>query len=190
MLSVWEGRVKERASVKHGRRLALCNTHLQRHTLQAHRCSHALLWMWKRESWPAKDLGSQPVPHLIARKFLLYVLNGLLSCSAVLMQPLWLSGDIPKPQYPFEKASGTAGVKNPLPVTLLPLPLRAQTSKASPGTTTCTGGVSHLMLSCFLMSFDSIAKFSSNLRRPGSHAGCSILIGTPEVNDTCGYMLN
>jgi hypothetical protein len=84
-------------------------------------------------------MGPQPVPHLIESKFLLYVLNGLLSSTAVVMQPLWLSGDIPKPQYPFKKGQGEEEQPNPLPVTLVPLPLRLQRSKKRQGANSCTG---------------------------------------------------
>jgi hypothetical protein len=35
-------------------------------------------------------MGQLPIPHLIENTFLLYVLNGLLSCTAVLVQPMWL----------------------------------------------------------------------------------------------------
>ena len=107
--------------------------------VQAHGCTHALLWTWQRDTWPAKDMGPQPVPHLFSSKFLLYVLNGLLSCTAVLMQPLWLSGDIPKPQQPFERPGASGNMPNPLPITLLPLPLQAQRSKSHPSAVYCAG---------------------------------------------------
>jgi hypothetical protein len=110
--------------------------------MQAHSCTHAFLWTWQRDVWPAKDLGPQPVPHLIPSKFLLYVLNGLLACTAVLMQPLWLSGEIPKPQQPFEKPGAGKDAVNPLPVTLVPLPLQSQRSKSAPGSMLCAGAPS------------------------------------------------
>lgn len=102
-------------------------------------------------------MGPQPVPHLIESKFLLYVLNGLLACTAVLMQPLWLRGEIPKPQYPFQKGGVRETEPHPLPVTLVPLPLRLQRSKTHQGTTGCTG-TRHcctLPLSTYLNSFDA-----------------------------------
>jgi hypothetical protein len=107
--------------------------------LQAHSCTHAFLWTWQRETWPAKDMGPQPVPHLVPSKFLLYVLNGLLSCTAVLMQPLWLVGDIPTPQQPFERPGAGGDTVNPLPVTLVPLPLQSQRSKSCPDSMFCAG---------------------------------------------------
>lgn len=109
--------------------------------LQAHKCTHAFLWTWQRDIWPAKDMGPQPVPHLVSSKFLLFILNGLLSTTAVLMQPLWLDGEVPQPRQAFERHREAAPADHPLPVALLPLPLQAQRSKSAPSTVLCAGAV-------------------------------------------------
>jgi hypothetical protein len=137
----------------------------QQLSVQAHRCTHAFLWTWDRGKWPAREMGPQPVPHLIESKFLLYVLNGLLSSTAVLVQPLWLSREIPKPQYPFEKTQGEEQQDNPLPVTLVPLPLRLQRSKSRQGTNACTGMLCSA-LSC-LHAFDYNSLSCGALHVPG-----------------------
>ena len=84
-------------------------------------------------------MGPQPVPHVVPATFLLHALNGLLTSSAVLMQPLWLSGDIPRPQYPFQRAAKRPDEPHPLPVALVPLPLRTEGGKSPAGCITCAG---------------------------------------------------
>jgi hypothetical protein len=84
-------------------------------------------------------MGQQPVPHLVENTFLLYVLNGLLSCTAVLMQPLWSPhGSVPKPKQgvpPSVRASrgqgntkapakATLEMEAPVSIAFVPLPLQ------------------------------------------------------------------
>lgn len=85
-------------------------------------------------------MGQQPVAHLVDHTFLLYVLNGLLSCTAVLMQPLWSpdrSVSKPKERVPASiraasrghgntKAPATTTLEKEAPVSigLVPLPLQ------------------------------------------------------------------
>ena len=85
-------------------------------------------------------MGNQPVPHLVENTFLLYVLNGLLSCTAVLMQPLWSPlGSVAKPKerVPASVRAAARGQGNtkapatttleleaPVSIGLVPLPLQ------------------------------------------------------------------
>ena len=112
--------------------------------LQAHGCTHAFLWPWEPEKWPAKDMGQQPVPHLVENTFLLYVLNGLLSCTAVLMQPLWSpNGAVAKPKEAAKTGSkgqgntkapakATLELEAPVSIGLLPLPVQVEDAE-NPG---------------------------------------------------------
>eukprot|EP00892_Ulva_mutabilis_P007530 jgi/Ulvmu1/5149/UM021_0166.1 len=131
-------------------------THGQRVTAMppmAHGCTHAFLWPWEPEKWPGKDMGQLHVPHLVDSKFLLYILNGLLSCTAVLLQPLWLSSsDSGKPAQSPAIAAAARSSRNaptktstqcegeaPVKVALVGLPLYVEEGVGRPGVTTCHG---------------------------------------------------
>lgn len=133
--------------------------------LQAQGCTHAFLWPWEPEKWPGKDMGQQPVPHLVENTFLLYVLNGLLSCTAVLMQPLWSpNGSVAKPKERLPasvraaqrgqgntKAPSTTTLEMEAPVSigLVPLPLRlAEGGNKKNGAVHCKGVLLKLPLLC------------------------------------------
>lgn len=107
---------------------------------QAHNCTHGFLWPWDASKWPGKDMGQQPVPHLLERKFLIYVINGLLSCSAVLFQPVWLTTPALRAAAPAAAllADGDGDAPSLPLVALVPLPLTG-TSPAGPNRIKCSG---------------------------------------------------
>lgn len=121
--------------------------------MQAHGCTHAFLWPWEPEKWPGKDMGQLHVPHLVDSKFLLYILNGLLSCTAVLLQPLWLSStDSGKPAQSPAIAAAARSSRNapakssaqgegeaPVKVALVGLPLHVEDGGGRPGVSICRG---------------------------------------------------
>ena len=98
-------------------------------------------------------MGQLHVPHLVDSKFLLYILNGLLSCTAVLLQPLWLSSsDSGKPTQSPAIAAAARSSRNapaktssqgeseaPVKVALVGLPLHVEEGGGRPGMTICRG---------------------------------------------------
>lgn len=121
--------------------------------MQARCCTHAFLWPWEPEKWPGKDMGQLHVPHLVDSKFLLYILNGLLSCTAVLLQPLWLSSsDSCNPAQSPAIAAAARSSRNapaklaargddeaPVKVALAGLPLHVEESPGRPTVSICRG---------------------------------------------------
>ena len=117
-------------------------------------------------------MGNQPVPHLVENTFLLYVLNGLLSCTAVLMQPLWSPlGSVTKPKerVPASVRAAARGQGNtkapatttlemeaPVSIGLVPLPLQlADGDRGNGASVQCKGALaaasaSILFPDCFL----------------------------------------
>ena len=110
--------------------------------MQAHGCTHALVWAWDADKWPAKEFGQTTIPHLLDATFLLYILNGLLVSTAVLIQPLWLSTAASEPVY--TKAGKQIAI---LPVVQLGLPLVPDGDKLS-----CFKGTAELCFSHFCTS--------------------------------------
>jgi hypothetical protein len=97
-------------------------------------------------------MGQLQVPHLVESKFLIYILNGLLSCTAVLIQPLWLSAKGSKPaQTPAiaaaarssrnapAKGSNKAELESPVKVGLVSLPLKLLEGDGSEHVVLCKG---------------------------------------------------
>jgi hypothetical protein len=125
--------------------------------VQAHGSTHAFLWPWEPEKWPGKDMGNQAAPHLVENTFLLYVLNGLLSCTAVLVQPIWSPhGAVAKPkeQVPASIRAASRGqgntkapattkvaVEAPVSIGLVPLPLQLADGDDRNGTAVHCRGV-------------------------------------------------
>lgn len=98
-------------------------------------------------------MGQLHVPHLVDSKFLLYILNGLLSCTAVLLQPLWLSSsDNGNPAQSPAIAAAARSSRNapakssahgdgeaPVKVALAGLPLHVEDNPGRPGVAMCRG---------------------------------------------------
>jgi hypothetical protein len=83
-------------------------------------------------------MGRQPVPHLIERKFLIYILNGLLTCSAVMLQPVWLTEHGVKAAAPAAALVDGQDAPQLPPVALVPLPLTG-CSTAGSNRVKCSG---------------------------------------------------